>query len=110
MSDFAGKIALVTGAASGIGEAVTARLRSTGALVYGADLTPPEAGGTSRPDPDTRSIALDVREEAAWVAAVETILAEQGRLDILVNCVGVSAGTPLAETAFTEWRHVLSTN
>jgi len=110
MSDLAGKIALVTGAASGIGAAVTARLRTTGARVYAADLTQPPVGGTSRPDPETRFIALDVREEAHWVAAVETILAEQGRLDLLVNCVGVSAGTPLAETTLAEWRRVLSTN
>jgi len=109
MSDLAGKVALVTGAASGIGAAVSVRLQSAGAQVYGADLKPPTAG-TSGLDPATRSIALDVREEAHWVAAIETILADQGRLDILANCVGVSAGTPLAETTLAEWRHVLSTN
>lgn len=110
MSDFTGKIALVTGAASGIGAAVTARLRGAGAQVYGADLKPPAAGGASPADPDARSIALDVREEADWVAALESILANHGRLDILVNSVGVSAGTPLADTTLAEWRHVLSTN
>ena len=104
MSDLTGRIALVTGAASGIGAAVSARLRSGGAQVYGADLKPPAAGGTSG------SITLDVREEADWIAATETILANHARLDILVNCVGVSAGTPLAETTLAEWRHVLSTN
>jgi NAD(P)-dependent dehydrogenase (short-subunit alcohol dehydrogenase family) len=103
MSDLSGRIALVTGAASGIGAAVTARLRSGGAQVYGADLKPPAAGGTSG------SITLDVREEADWIAATETILANHARLDILVNCVGVSAEL-LAETTLAEWRHVLSTN
>jgi len=107
MSDFTGKIALVTGAASGIGAAVTASLETAGAQVYAADLKPP---GTSRPDSDTHAIKLDVREEADWIAATETILASHGRLDILANCVGVSAGTPLAETTLAEWRHVLSTN
>jgi len=110
MSDLAGRIALVTGAASGIGAAVTARLRTSGARVYGADLTLPPDGSTSHHEAETRSIALDVREEAHWVAAVETILAEQDRLDILINCVGVSAGSPLAETTLAEWRRVLSTN
>ena len=110
MSDLAGKIALVTGAASGIGAAVSVRLQGAGAHVYGADLKPPATDGSSRLNPAARSIALDVREEAHWVAAIETILAEQGRLDILANCVGVSAGTPLAETTLAEWRHVLSTN
>jgi len=104
MSDLGGKVALVTGAASGIGAAVSARLRAAGAHVYGADLKPPTTG------PDARSIALDVRDEAHWVAAIETILADHGRLDILANCVGVSAGSPLAETTLDEWRRVLSTN
>jgi NAD(P)-dependent dehydrogenase (short-subunit alcohol dehydrogenase family) len=110
MIDLAGKIALVTGAASGIGAAVSARLRAAGAHVYGADLKPPAIGGASSPGPEARAIALDVREEAHWVAAIESILADHGRLDIMANCVGVSAGSPLAETTLTEWRHVLSTN
>ena len=110
MSDLAGKTALVTGAASGIGAAVSARLESAGAQVYGADLKPPATPGASGLIARTRSIALDVREEAHWVAAIETILAEHGHLDILANCVGVSAGSPLAETTLVEWRHVLSTN
>jgi 3alpha(or 20beta)-hydroxysteroid dehydrogenase len=107
MTGFAGKIALVTGATSGIGAAVSVKLESSGAVVYGADLKPP---GTSGPDSRARFTILDVREEAHWIAALEAILANHGRLDILANCVGVSAGTPLAETALTEWRHVLSTN
>src|SRR4029453_16465656 len=107
MSDFAGKVALVTGSASGIGAAVSARLEGAGAQVYGADLKPPP---TSRRDSRTRAIKLDVRDEADWIATTDTILANHGRLDILANCVGVSAGTPLADTTLAEWRNVLSTN
>ena len=107
MSDFAGKVALVTGSASGIGAAVSARLERAGAQVYGADLKPPP---TSGPDSRTRAIKLDVRDEADWITTTDTILANHGRLDILANCVGVSAGTPLADTTLAEWRHVLSTN
>jgi NAD(P)-dependent dehydrogenase (short-subunit alcohol dehydrogenase family) len=107
VTDLAGKIALVTGAASGIGAAVSARLQSAGAQVYGADLKAPDTSGR---DSSARFITLDVREEADWMAAIEAILANDGRLDILANCVGISAGTPLAETTLTEWRRVLTTN
>ena len=107
MSDLVGRVALVTGAASGIGAAVSARLERAGAQVYAADLKPP---GTSGPDSRTHAMKLDVREEADWTAAIETILANHSRLDILANCVGVSAGSPLADTTLTEWRRVLSTN
>jgi len=107
MSDLAGKIALVTGAGSGIGAAVSARFERAGAQVYAADLKPPT---TLAPDSRSHAIKLDVRDEADWIATTETVLANHGRLDILVNCVGISAGTPLADTTLDEWRHVLSTN
>ena len=107
MSDLAGRIALVTGAASGIGAAVSAMLEGAGAEVYAADLKPPPTPG---PDSRAHAIKLDAREEADWIAATETILANHGRLDILANCVGISAGTPLADTTLAEWRRVLSTN
>ncbi len=108
MSDLAGRIALVTGAASGIGAAVTAQAsewRCPG-VRRRSETTCRRSGPGSR----AHSITLNVREEADWIAATETILANHGRLDILVNCVGVSAGTPLAETTLAEWRRVLSTN
>ena len=107
MSDLADKIALVTVAASGIGAAVSATLERAGAHVYAADRKPP---ATTGPDSRARAIKLDVREEADWAAAIATILANHSRLDILANCVGVSAGSPLADTTLDEWRRVLSTN
>jgi len=107
MSDLAGRIALVTGAASGIGAAVSARLETAGAEVYAADLKPPPAPG---PGTRARALELDVREEPDWSAAIDTILANHGHLDILANCVGISAGTPVTETTLDEWRRVLSTN
>lgn len=101
-TDFTGKVALVTGAASGIGAAVAARLEESGARVHRTDLN--GAG------PAGRIMTLDVREEAAWVSTIDGILKDDGHLDVLVNCAGISAASPLHETALAEWRNVLATN
>ena len=110
MSELASKFVLVTGAGSGIGAAVSTRLQSAGARVYRADLAAPADEAASRAGTDPRSLVLDVREEDAWLAALEAILATDGRLDALINCVGVVAGSPLPDTTLTEWRRVLGTN
>jgi NAD(P)-dependent dehydrogenase (short-subunit alcohol dehydrogenase family) len=110
MSAFVNKVALVTGAASGIGAAVTARLATAGAEVYHADLLLGPTNGTPIAQSNGHGIALDVRDESAWEAAIGEILQRSRHLDILVNCVGVSAGSPLTDTSLTEWRHVLGTN
>jgi NAD(P)-dependent dehydrogenase (short-subunit alcohol dehydrogenase family) len=54
--------------------------------------------------------ALDVTEESQWIAILETLRATSPRLDILVHAAGVSAGSPLAETDYSEWKRVLGTN
>ena len=100
------RMALVAGAASGIGAAVAARLHADGLAVMCADLDLEGARATAARLPGARSVALEVREERAWAAAIEYV----GRLDVLVNCVGITAASPLADTSFEEWRRVLGTN
>jgi len=56
------------------------------------------------------SHALDVREEPQWETVIEQVLRVHGSLGILVNCAGISAAGPLAETPLAEWRRVLATN
>jgi len=106
MTGFTGKVALVTGAASGIGAAVARRLADAGAEVWGADLN----GKGIEVGDGVRALTLDVREEADWIAAMDEIHSAGRRLDVLVNCVGVSAASPLPDTTLAEWRHVLATN
>lgn len=108
----AGRIALVTGSGSGIGAATARLLAEQGAVVYGGDLeVKSRKSKVERPlQGDVQAIGLDVREERDWEAAVGRIQEEQGRLDILVHCAGISAAAPLADTTLAGWREVMATN
>jgi NAD(P)-dependent dehydrogenase (short-subunit alcohol dehydrogenase family) len=109
-----GKVALVTGAASGIGRAAALALAREGAAVACVDLDGPGAGATAeaiRTAGGTASArALDVTSEADWAVAIEEILASHGRLDVLVNSAGISFARPVADMTLDEWRHVLAVN
>ncbi len=82
-----GKIALVTGARSGIGRAIAARFLKEGATVYAADLTP--EGSLGPPDEGSRFVKLDVTQEADAIAAMDQVREAHGKLDIPVNAAGI---------------------
>ncbi len=86
-----GTVALVTGAASGIGAATAARLAQEGAVVVVADVQT-DAGEKVAADVGGRFVALDVTDSAAWQAAIDDILATEGRLDIAHLNAGVMTG------------------
>lgn len=93
-----GKIALVTGAAGGIGEAIARRFVAEGATVFVADLK--EAQGRALADELGRSgrsffVRLDVAREADWIAALAGVAEKAGRLDVLVNNAGVNIRDPI---------------
>jgi len=94
-----GKVALVTGAASGLGLATADRFTKEGAVVVGADAT--AADGVRM---------LDVRDEAAIAALVDSIVADHGRLDVVVNYAGVAGGGPVHLVDGAEWDRVLDVN
>jgi NAD(P)-dependent dehydrogenase (short-subunit alcohol dehydrogenase family) len=101
--DFSGRVALVTGGASGIGAAAVARLRASGADVAVFDLAAAEG--------DVLSVQGDVSRSADANAAVERVERELGRLDVLVNCAGVP-GESLETLDVTdeEWERVFAIN
>jgi len=92
------KVALITGAASGMGESAAKLFAREGAKVVVADIL--EAEGRKvveeiRSDNgDASFVALDVTSEAQWQAAIETTVSRYGRLDILVNNAGLSGAVP----------------
>ncbi len=108
------KVALVTGAGSGIGRATAALLAGEGATVLVADVNEPAARAVAAEiasaGGQAESLPLDVTDEAAWRQATERALAAHGRLDVLVKNAGVSSAGPVAETSLEEWRRVLAVN
>ncbi|NYI71234.1 rhamnulose-1-phosphate aldolase [Naumannella cuiyingiana] len=102
----AGRIALVTGAASGIGKAIAARLAAEGACVVIADLDPAQAreAAAELGGPDTAvGVAADVADAEAVRAAVNTALLAFGGLDLVINNAGLSISKPLLETTESDW-------
>jgi NAD(P)-dependent dehydrogenase (short-subunit alcohol dehydrogenase family) len=101
---FAGLVAAVTGGASGIGAAIARRLQDDGARVAALDLDV-----SAVPD-GVLGVQTDVSDDASVRAAVERVLAEWDRLDVLVNNAGIGAQGTVADNDDDEWHRVLDVN
>src|SRR5580700_2703129 len=105
------KIALVTGGASGIGFATAGLLADEGAKVVLTDLDKSRAGAAMAAlGQRARFHELDVTREADWIAVTDAVVSEFGRLDILVNCAGVSLLKDIEATTLDEWRSLMAVN
>ena len=106
-----GKVALITGAASGIGRATTVRLAAEGARVLATDTNERGLEETYRlAGASARAFRHDVAREDDWIAAIAKTREAFGRLDILGNIAGVARLAPLAAMTLEEWRFVLGIN
>lgn len=103
MTDFSGRTVIVTGAASGIGLAMTERFLAGGAVVFAGDLRPdgvPE-GATA--------VEVDVSDEGSFAALVEQAAAT-GRIDVLCNNAGIGSTTDTVDCTVEEWDRLFAVN
>lgn len=109
--DIAGQVAVITGGSGDVGRATAARMLNDGAIVYALDLNAGALATAAAALPGLRSIAVDLLDEAATQAAFAQVQAEAGRLDILVNCVGIEGlRTTTEEQDIATWRRVMEIN
>jgi short-subunit dehydrogenase len=102
------KVALVTGASSGIGETTARRLREAGFVVYAAARRVERMAGLAASG--VHAIALDVTAEVSAKDAVAEILAREGRIDVLVNNAGYGSYGAFEEVSMSEAREQIEVN
>jgi short-subunit dehydrogenase len=102
------KVALVTGASAGIGAATARLLAQSGYTVYGVARRTDKMNTLK--DAGIKTIAMDVAEDTSMVKAVEQIIAEQGRIDILVNSAGFGSYGAIEDVPMEDARYQLEVN
>jgi NAD(P)-dependent dehydrogenase (short-subunit alcohol dehydrogenase family) len=100
-----GKVAIISGAARGIGRAIAETFAAEGASVLAGDVVTPSApsAGVDRMD-------MDVTREDAWRRVVERAEADYGRLDVLVNNAGISEYEAIHDVTMGSWRRIVAVN
>jgi 3-hydroxybutyrate dehydrogenase len=112
MSNFKGRIAIVTGAASGIGREVALRLAAEGGIPVIADLNLDAANATAKEikakGADSFAVAMNVTDEAQVEKGIADTMAKYGKIDILVSNAGIQIVKPLVDFPFADWKKLLS--
>lgn len=106
----AGKVAVVTGAGSGIGAAIAAAFAAKEAWVALLDIDGGAARGRAATLPDSRAWTCDVADAGSVEAVVAAVETEMGGIDILVNCAGIVDLAPAEDISLAAWRRTLDIN
>lgn len=113
-SRLAGRIALITGSASGIGFATAMLFAAQGATVILSDKNEKQLAAAfsqlTRDNEQHCAMALDVTSEDEWKSVTSRIHSTFGRLDVLVNNAGHGIGNSIEETSLAEWRAIMAVN
>ncbi len=104
------KIAVVTGAGSGIGRAIARLLASRGARVHCADIDLAAARAVATECGNARAHRVDVTDVAALVTLADAVYAADGRADLLFNNAGIAHGGTFADSEISDWRKLLDVN
>lgn len=107
---YTGKVAVVTGAGSGIGRAIARRLDQHGARVHCADIDGEAAALLAAELTHATAHALDVTDAQAVAALADRVYAEDGRVDLLFNNAGIGHAARMLDTELGDWRAVLEVN
>ena len=99
------KVVLITGASSGIGKSIAEYLYQKGMVVYGTSRNPKEGEING-----VKLLPLDVTDVTTIKKAVETIIANEGKLNVLINNAGMGITGPIEDTPTDEMRRVFNTN
>src|SRR5437016_4035929 len=114
MKRFEDKVALVTGASRGIGEAIARRLAAEGAAVVAAartaDALEKVVAGIAEAGGKGEALTLDLADPDSVENGVKTVLASHGRIDVLVNNAGVTEDNLMIRMSKDSWDRVLATN
>ena len=104
-----GKVALITGAAGGIGAEIAKRFHEEGARVFVCD-TNSELGEKTAADLDAVFLALDVSSEESWKATLSAVVEQAGRLDVLVNNAGINVRKNIEEMPMESFDAMMAVN
>lgn len=108
MGRLTGKVALITGGASGLGKGIAQRFKQEGATTLVTDVNPQGLAAAKELGADF--LEQDVRSEDGWEQVFAQLVERYGRVDVVVNNAGIFSNNPVDETPLDEWQRTLDVN